>query len=54
MTRYLTQAIDEWHGSEPNAPLHPRAAWHFDMAKKYERTALYPWLPVAPDPPVSE
>ena len=25
--------------------------YHTRMARKYERTARYPWLPVAPDPP---
>jgi hypothetical protein len=25
--------------------------WHLLMAKKYQRAARYPWLPVAPDPP---
>jgi hypothetical protein len=25
--------------------------WHESMARKYERAARYPWLPVEPDPP---
>jgi hypothetical protein len=25
--------------------------WHEVLAKKYERAARYPWLPVEPDPP---
>src|SRR5579862_1676552 len=25
--------------------------YHGKMARKYERAARYPWLPVAPDPP---
>jgi len=25
--------------------------WHAALARKYERAAHYPWLPVAPDPP---
>jgi hypothetical protein len=28
-----------------------RADHHAAMARKYERAARYPWLPVAPDPP---
>jgi hypothetical protein len=31
---------------------HPRLAdYHEDLARKYERAARYPWLPVEPDPP---
>ena len=26
------------------------ATWHAAMARKYERAACYPWLPVEPDP----
>jgi hypothetical protein len=26
--------------------------WHFEMGKKYREAALYPWLPVEPDPPM--
>jgi Tfp pilus assembly protein PilE len=29
----------------------PRNDFHILMHKKYERAALNPWLPVAPDPP---
>src|SRR6187549_3347389 len=29
----------------------PRAVWHLELARKYERVARYPWLPVPPDPP---
>ena len=25
--------------------------YHEDMARKYERAARYPWVPVEPDPP---
>lgn len=28
-----------------------RADFHGRLRKKYQRAALYPWLPVAPDPP---
>ncbi len=27
------------------------AKYHYDMARKYEHAARYPWLPVEPDPP---
>jgi hypothetical protein len=30
------------------------AAWHAEMAQKYQHAARYPWLPVAPDPPEPE
>lgn len=30
------------------------AAYHRGMRLKYERAARYPWLPVAPDPPMPE
>ncbi len=36
---------------KPNAR---RAAYHAAMRRKYERAARYPWLPVAPDPPMPE
>ncbi len=29
----------------------PRSRHYQAMARKYERAARYPWLPVAPDPP---
>jgi hypothetical protein len=32
----------------------PRLAYHATMARKYERAARYPWLPVEPDPPEPE
>lgn len=28
--------------------------FHRDLARKYEHAARYPWLPVAPDPPLPE
>jgi hypothetical protein len=30
------------------------AAWRGELRRKYERLARYPWLPVAPDPPIPE
>jgi hypothetical protein len=27
------------------------SSYHWNLAVKYERAAMYPWLPVAPDPP---
>lgn len=30
------------------------AAYHRVLKAKYERAALYPWLPVKPDPPDPE
>jgi hypothetical protein len=37
------------------APVNPRkAAYHAALARKYERAASHPWLPVAPDPPEPE
>ena len=30
------------------------ATWHAAMARKYERAACYPWLPVEPDPQGAE
>ena len=30
------------------------AHYHGQMRRKYERAARYPWLTVAPDPPVPE
>lgn len=35
--------------------INPRkAAYHADLARKYEWAAEYPWLPVPPDPPEPE
>jgi hypothetical protein len=31
-----------------------RADHHTLLARKYERAACYPWLPVEPDPPEPE
>ena len=31
-----------------------RIAYHETMMQKYQRASRYPWLPVAPDPPVPE
>jgi hypothetical protein len=31
-----------------------RSAWHAALAEKYRQAALYPWLPVEPDPPEPE
>ncbi len=31
-----------------------RKAYFAEMARKYDRAARYPWLPVAPDPPPPE
>jgi hypothetical protein len=31
-----------------------RADHHASLARKYEHAALYPWLPVEPDPPEPE
>jgi hypothetical protein len=31
-----------------------RAHHHASLARKYERAARYPWLPVEPDPPEPE
>ena len=28
--------------------------WHKSLADKYRRAALYPWLPVEPDPPETQ
>jgi hypothetical protein len=28
-----------------------RKAWCAELARKYDRAARYPWLPLAPDPP---
>jgi hypothetical protein len=28
-----------------------KSAWHAALAEKYRHAALYPWLPVEPDPP---
>jgi hypothetical protein len=28
------------------------AEWRVEMTRKYRRAARYPWLPVAPDPPM--
>jgi hypothetical protein len=30
------------------------AAWHGEMARKYQYAARHPWLPVGPDPPEPE
>jgi hypothetical protein len=30
------------------------SAWHAALAEKYRQAALYPWLPVEPDPPEPE
>ena len=40
------KAFDDW--------LDRRDAYYAKMKLKYERAARYPWLPVAPDPPVPE
>lgn len=31
--------------------LNKRLAYHTEMRRKYDRGVLYPWLPMAPDPP---
>jgi hypothetical protein len=36
---------------KPNAR---RAAYHAAMRRKYKRAYRYPWLPIAPDPPIPE
>jgi hypothetical protein len=28
--------------------------WHEAMAQKYRRAARFPWLPIAPDPPIEQ
>jgi hypothetical protein len=33
---------------------HSGAAYHASMLAKYQRAHLFPWLPVAPDPPEPE
>jgi hypothetical protein len=33
------------------APLHRKIEYHATMARKYQRVARFPWLPVEPDPP---
>jgi hypothetical protein len=33
---------------------HAGAAYHASMLTKYQRAHLFPWLPVAPDPPEPE
>jgi hypothetical protein len=41
------------NGAFVHVPLVPQAVveFHMNLAKKYERAALDPWLPVEPDPP---
>jgi hypothetical protein len=43
-------------GAYVHVPLTPPrlADYHEDLARKYERAARYPWLPVEPDPPEPE
>jgi hypothetical protein len=31
-----------------------RTAYHAQLRAKYEQAAVYPWLPIAPDPPEPE
>jgi hypothetical protein len=44
------------NGAFVHVPLTPQrlADYHEDLARKYERAARYPWLPVEPDPPEPE
>jgi hypothetical protein len=43
------RAVTDW----PRNEAHERALarYHDDLAAKYDRAALYPWLPIEPDPP---
>ena len=36
------------------ARMERQTAYYESMARKYERAARYPWLPVEPDPPMPE
>ena len=40
----------------PEAPIFETATgrWHYELARKYDNAARYPWLPVSPDPPEPE
>ena len=46
--------IAEEHGRAAEAAAGRVSAYHEGMAEKYRRAARYPWLPVAPDPPMPE
>jgi hypothetical protein len=42
-------------GNDSEKKKHKRIADHYvALARKYERAATHPWLPVAPDPPEPE
>jgi hypothetical protein len=45
---------DVRRGRERLASAERRLAWSARLARKYERAARCPWLPVAPDPPPPE
>ena len=49
------QAREERHRTHPigyfSADAAEKAAYDAALARKYQRAARYPWLPVEPDPP---
>ena len=47
-----TEEIMHLHGDYDR--MMDRADHHASLARKYERAARYPWLPVEPDPPPPE
>lgn len=52
--RYLEYAeiySGPWPRRRSPRPLSDRERWRVEMRDKYSRASLYPWLPVAPDPP---
>lgn len=53
---YYTALADRWE--MPTCPKEAGASrlcdYYDGLEKKYRRAARYPWLPVAPDPPVPE
>jgi hypothetical protein len=44
------------HNLTPDRPYFESARWHWhhELARKYGRASISPWLPVAPDPPKPE
>ena len=48
------EKTDRMRDAARAAPLRRRMDWHCDMWRKYGHAALYPWLPVPPDPPEPE
>ncbi len=46
--------IREGAAVEDTSLMRRQASWMADKARKYDRAAHHPWLPVAPEPPESK